>query len=200
MLVCWLYLFTDIIVKKGYTSNTNQTIDTKISYKTLDNSKIADSNIYIYGYQGDILTSKGAGFLDRDNDVIVTANHNTNKPDNAYYIYDSRVNQKIKIDDMKYLSWDDLAVIYSQEYLNNNMTSMWTNWNFYHVSKNIDNSWYIYLSWQAESWQSWSPVYCDDKQYICGIIVANNETTQSVKILLINQNMVNDIKTIWKSN
>lgn len=200
MLVCWLYLFTDIIVKKGYTSNTNQTIDAKISYKTLDNSKIADSNIYIYGYQGDILTSKGAGFLDRDNDVIVTANHNTNKSDNTYYIYDSRVNQKIKIDDMKYLSWDDLAVIYSQEYLNNNMTSAWTRWNFYSISENINNSWYIYLSWQVTAWQSWSPVYCDDNQYICGIIVANNDITQNVKILLINQNMVNDIKTIWKSN
>lgn len=152
--------------------------------------------MYIYGYQGDILTSRGAAFSDWNNNII-TVKHNVDRSDNTYYIYMLFSREKAEKEnwiwfEKIYLSWNiDLAIIESKNYID----VIWSK-----LSTNINNSWYIYLSWQAEPWQSWSPVYCDDNQYICGIIVANNETTQSVKILLINQNMVNDIKTIWKSN
>ena len=217
-----LYLFTDIINKNKDISNRNS-----ISYTKLDKNKIADSNIYIYGYQGDILTSRGIWFLDMDSDNIVTVKHNINKSDNTYYIYDSvngqqnpnknaifdlsitrnndqsgniyyqydsKKDQRINIDDIYKSSGEDLSLIYSQEYINKNVTSIWINWNFYKITDNIANSWYIYLSWQAKPWQSWSPVYCDNMAEICGIIVASNEFKNQVKILLINKNIVNDIK------
>ena len=185
----WLYLFTDTITKNKDISNRNS-----ISYTKLDKENMADSNIYIYGYQGDILTSRGIGFLDMDSDNIITVNHNIDKSDNTYYIYDSVNDQRINIDDIYRSSSEDLSLIYSQEYLNKNMTSMWIHGNFYRITDNIANSWYIYLSWQAEPWQSWSPVYCDNMAEICGIIVANNELKNQVKILLINQKIINDIK------
>ena len=147
----WLYLFTDTITKNKDISNRNS-----ISYTKLNKENMADSNIYIYGYQGDILTSRGVGFLDMDSDNIITVKHNINKSDNTYYIYDSvngqqnpnknaifdlsitrnndqsgiyyqydsKNDQKININDIYRSSSEDLSLIYSQEYLNKNITSM----------------------------------------------------------------------------
>ncbi len=188
-IIGWYYLYIDIITKPKDISNKNT-----ISYTKLDKNNIADSNIYIYGYQGDILTSRGVGFLDMDSDNIITVSHNIDKSDNTYYIHDSKNNQKINIDNIYKSSGEDLSLIYSQEYLRKNVTSIWINWDFYKITDNTANSWYIYLSWQVNPWQSGSPVYCDNDVEICGIIIANNELKNQIKILLINQKTISDVK------
>lgn len=177
--------------KSKYISNINNTAKNSNLYLGANSDlKIWNTNIYIYGYKGDILASRGSARVDNNNNII-TAKHNIYKTGLVYEIYNSDNQTKYEIDDMIWSGEYDIAIIKSSKLIDHKYNNIS---NKYMTNDNAKNSGYIYINGSAEEWQSGSPVYCQNNIYVCGIVIANNDHNDQVKVLLINKEMINNIK------